>query len=218
MREGDYTHQFSHLTPTPARGEVGIRYQFVACPACGEFEVVVSLYEAVWKTNYWGMGAVIEHQRLKPASRARPLGKYVPAGIVADYTEACLIETLSPKASATLSRRAVQQIARDFFGIVAKKLIDEINQLEAHLPSDTWRAVKKLVEVANLGAHPQEDINVIIDVGAEEAAALIRLVELLIEETYDRRADRQKRLAEVQAIADRKQEARKEAKGAKEKP
>lgn len=53
---------------------------------------------------------------LIPPSGAKAFPDFVPAAIRADYEEACLIVDLSPKASATLSRRALQGMIRDFWG------------------------------------------------------------------------------------------------------
>jgi Domain of unknown function (DUF4145) len=69
---------------------------------------------------------VFKHWRLLPASFAKPLPDYIPEPLRRDYEEACAIRDLSPKASATLIRRCIQGIIRDFCGIPGSRLIDEI--------------------------------------------------------------------------------------------
>jgi hypothetical protein len=49
-----------------------------------------------------------------------PLPDYIPEQIKDDYYEACSILNLSPKASATLARRCLQGMIRDFWGITKK--------------------------------------------------------------------------------------------------
>ncbi len=48
--------------------------------------------------------------------RAKNYPSYIPSPIMDDYREACAIADLSPKASATLSRRCLQGMIRDFWG------------------------------------------------------------------------------------------------------
>ncbi len=126
---------------------------------------------------------------------------FVPGPIVEDYNEACAIETLSPKASATLARRCLQQVLRDFFAVKPGRLYDELAQIEHSVTPEVWQAVDSLRQVGNIGAHAEEDINRIVDVEPKEAAELIELIELLIEETYVARDRQQKRLASVTEMA-----------------
>lgn len=76
-----------------------------------------------------------------PASSATPFPDYVPLAIRQDYEEACAIRDLSPKASATLSRRCLQGLIRDYWKIVKSRLVDEINALEDKVDPDTWAAI-----------------------------------------------------------------------------
>jgi hypothetical protein len=128
----------------------------------------------------------------------------VPAAITADYTEACLIRDLSPKASATLSRRCLQGMIRDFWKISKARLVDEIKELQSHIDSTTWDAIDAVRSVGNIGAHMEKDINVIVDVEPEEAQLLIGLIELLIKEWYVARHDREQRVAAISALAQQK--------------
>ena len=124
----------------------------------------------------------------------------MPLAIREDYAEACAIKDLSPKAAATLARRAVQGIIRDFWGIKKARLIDEIKALEAMVGTngvtqETVNNIDAVREVGNIGAHMEKDVDLIIDVEPEEADLLIQLVESLIEETYVERNRRQERSA-----------------------
>ena len=59
----------------------------------------------------------LSNQRLFPISDAIIFPEYIPAQIRQDYGESCKIVSLSPKAFATLSRRCLQEIIRDFWSI-----------------------------------------------------------------------------------------------------
>ena len=88
------------------------------------------------------LGTVRDHS-LVPASMAKPQPSYIPRQIVADYEEASLIAGLSPKASATLSRRCLQGMIRDFFSISRRTLFDEINAIKDQTPQDVWDADRR---------------------------------------------------------------------------
>ena len=148
---------------------------------------------------------------LFPASRARTYPDYIPAPIREDYEEACAIEQASPKAAATLARRALQGMIRDFWEVKGKpNLREEVEALKdiPDISSETWEAVDVVRKMGNIGAHMERDINVIVDVEPNEAKALIELIEMLIEEWYVARHERQERLAQVKQIGDSKEAAR----------
>src|SRR5690348_919628 len=63
---------------------------------------------------------------LLPPSSARPQPNYIPKAIRDNYYEACAICELSPEASATVIRRCLQGMIRDFCSISKKRLADEI--------------------------------------------------------------------------------------------
>lgn len=141
---------------------------------------------------------------LIPPSSAKAFPEYVPRPIVEDYTEACLIRDLSPKASATLSRRCLQGMIRDYWQIKKDRLIDEIKELKDRVDPTTWMAIDAVRGVGNIGAHMEKDINLIIEVDPREAAQLIGLIELLMTDWYIARHNRQERLKGVIAIGEAK--------------
>ena len=158
---------------------------------------------------------------LRPTSIAKPQHAAVPSVLVADYEEACAIIGASPKASATLSRRCLQGMIRDFCGISKGTLHGEIQELKTQVAAGTAprqvsdesvEAIDAVRQIGNIGAHFEKDINLIVDVAPEEASALISLTELLFQEWYVARHERQARLGNVKTIAGAKQEARSEAK------
>jgi hypothetical protein len=140
---------------------------------------------------------------------ARPFPAYIPQAILDDYREACLIVNDSPKTSATLSRRCLQGIIRDFWKISKPKLINEIKELEGKIDSSTWRAIDGVRSVGNIGAHMETDINLIVDVDPEEAKTLIGLIEFLLKDWYVARHDREEHMQKVIDLAKLKADEKK---------
>lgn len=147
---------------------------------------------------------------LVPESSARVFPSYIPSALLQDYVEACLIVTKSPKASATLARRCLQGMIRDFWGISGKRtLFEEIDALEDKIDADTWEAIDALRKLGNIGAHMEKDIDVIIEVDPDEASMLIELIETLFEDWYIRRHEREQRMSKIKAMAAEKDALRK---------
>lgn len=205
----------------PAEGRLGLTYTALRClnSACKKSSVTV------WVTNtkdeYGNRVADFKHvhfvERIMPRGASVPQPEYIPAPIRADYAEACLIRTFSPKASATLSRRCLQGMIRDFAKITKPTLDAEIKALKAAVADGTAprsvsdesvAAIDHVRRIGNIGAHMEKDINVIIDVDEGEAQALTDLIELLLREWYVDRHNRQQRLTAVAAIGVAKEQAK----------
>ena len=103
--------------------------------------------------------------------------------------------------SATLSRRCLQGILRDFWAVKPGRLVDEIAQIEEKIDPVTWSAIDAVRKLGNIGAHMEKDINLIVDVEPAEAGLLIGLVETLVKEWYVSRAEREARMSAVIAAA-----------------
>lgn len=152
-------------------------------------------------------------RQLMPESAAKSQPDCIPAALREDYAEACLVRDLSPKASATLARRCLQGMIRDFCGISKPTLFKEIAALkeqvdEGNAPRgvsiESVEAIDHIRQIGNIGAHMEKDINIIVDVEADEAQVLIELIETLFDEWYVARAKREERFARVKQIADEK--------------
>ena len=164
---------------------------------------------------------VIFSQMVIPQGSAKPQPDYIPEPIREDYYEACLIRDFSPKASATLIRRCLQGMIRDFAKIAKPTLAKEIEALreavddgtaDRAISSESVDAIDQVRGIGNIGAHMEKDIDLIIEVDPGEAQALIELVEMLFEEWYGSRHRRQARLEHIASIAKAKKEAKKPAK------
>lgn len=187
---------------------------------CKQLQLAFFLHKA--RYNQHGAHSrldIIQDWQLLPESSARPQPEYIPRQIVEDYTEACRIRNLSPKASATLSRRCLQGMIRDFCGIQDKTLYKEIDSLRKridegegvkHVHQDTVDAIDQVRKIGNIGAHMEQDVDLIINVEPIEAQKLIELIELLFDEWYVQRETRKQKLESLKDIADKKEEQRKE--------
>jgi hypothetical protein len=195
------THYFDkgvHLGP------VGLWTNVTVCPngECREFTLNAYLYRSEQSSvGLRLMGDLLMKWQLRPQSSAKPFPDYIPAPILQDYAEACLIRDLSPKASATLSRRCLQGMIRDYWGIAKARLIDEIGELKGKVDGITWKAIDAVRSIGNVGAHMEKDINVIVDVDPEEASLLLGLIEVLLEEWYVRRHERELHMQKVISAA-----------------
>lgn len=153
---------------------------------------------------------------LRPESTSKAQPDCIPAPIREDYFEACLIRDKSPKASATLARRCLQGMIRDFCGISKRRLLDEIVELRKRVEegtapkgveAETVEAIDHVRGIGNIGAHMESDINLIVEVDPGEAQALIELIEMLFEEWYVARQARQEKLDRVRLISQEKRNA-----------
>lgn len=185
---------------TKAEGKSGaLNYElaYIVCPNpdCKEYTLRIDFFER--KPNTIGGMRNGEHLaffQLRPKGMAKPLPDYIPAPLRQDYAEACLIEQDSPKASATLSRRCLQGIIRQYYRVTKRTLYDEIQALKGELDPELWEAVDKIREIGNVGAHSHDDVSIMVDVPPESARALIELIELMFEETYIKDHNRKQRI------------------------
>jgi hypothetical protein len=154
---------------------------------------------------------------LFPFGMAKPQRAFVPEVIAEDYYEASKIKDPSPKAAATLARRCLQGMIRDFAGIPKPTLYKEIEAsktaiadgtADRSISEESVEAIDAIRSIGNIGAHMEKDVNHIVSVDADEVAVLLELIEQLFEDWYGARDARQKRLAKVKAVASDKKEAK----------
>ena len=181
----------------PVDEDYSLVARFYKCPHCGKISSFV---------DYAGNQLPKKTIPLYPQSTAIQFPDYIPESIRSDYEEACAIVSLSPKASATLSRRCLQGMIRDFWGITDKKtLYQEIDAIRTLVPPATWKALNALRQLGNIGAHMESDINCIVDIDPGEADKILRLIEYLMNEWYIHRHDADQLLSDITDINDEKQ-------------
>lgn len=170
-----------------------LELSIIQCPSCNEFIInIIGIGESVSDVD----------MMVRPLSNAIKFPDYVPLTIRQDYEEACAIQKLSPKSAATLLRRCLQAMIRDFWGIKNKKTLSkEIEALEDKVPAAQWKAIDAIRSIGNIGAHPERDINCIVDVEPGEVEKLIKLIEILIEQWYIDRHQQEQLYQDIQQIS-----------------
>lgn len=194
------SHEFNPNTGKMVPISSCVRIEYFKCPNCGQYTISVSGA---------GDGVSDVHAHLRPASLAKQFPDYIPEAIRNDYAEACAIVELSPKASATLSRRCLQGMIRDFWDIKESNLAKAIEQLEEKIPAAQWRVINGVRRIGNIGAHMEKDINLIVDIEPDEAQKLIKLIEHLLEQWYINRHEQEQLYADIIGIDESKQVDRK---------
>lgn len=195
-----------------ADGRHSLVTHFITCPnpECRKFTLEVQLHRSVQQPNgREKLTELVKSWRLVPPSNAKVFPDYIPQPLIDDYTEACLIREDSPKASATLARRCLQGILRDFWGVKPGRLVDEIEAIKDKTDYLTWEAIDAVRKIGNIGAHMEKDINLIVDVDSNEAELLINLIETLFQDWYINREERKKRLQSIVDIGSQKTKDRK---------
>ncbi|WP_325437229.1 DUF4145 domain-containing protein [Pseudomonas nitroreducens] len=210
IAEANYSASRFDFNDNNKYGYQAVKIWSITCPnpECAEYQLSASLHD---RATVQGSLKVLPEKKswkLIPSSFAKNLPNYVPRAIVEDYNEACAIRELSPKASATLSRRCIQGMIRDFFAVKKGRLIDEIDAIKEKVDPATWAAIDAVRQIGNIGAHMEKDINVIVDVDPEEAQLLISLIETLISDWYVVKHEREERLKSLVAIAAEKKTMR----------
>jgi len=206
--EENYSVDEFHFCDDNKHGHQLIKTEVITCPnpECKEYSLKLSIYDG--KLNEFGHFQAESRPKktwqLIPEAETKVFPKYVPAPIISDYKEACLIRDLSPKASATLARRCLQGMIRDFWGIRKNRLIDEIKDIENKVDPITWQAIEAVRKIGNIGAHMKKDINLIVDVEPGEAKLLIGLIETLINDWYIVKHNREESMKQIIDLAKNK--------------
>ncbi len=136
-----------------------------------------------------GEEQVFKRELVRPKGSSRPpVPKEVPTDIAEDYTEACLVLPDSPKASAALSRRALQHLLRQAAGIKKGNLANEIQDVldSNQLPSYLYESIDAIRNIGNFAAHPLKSTSSeqIVDVEAGEAEWNLEVLEMLFDFYY----------------------------------
>src|SRR5437870_4737251 len=119
------------------------------CPSCQQ--VIIKMIRRV------GQDLEVERElAVYPKVIARPVPPEVPVQYAEDFIEANLVLRDSPKASAALSRRCLQNLLRDVAGVKPGDLYTEIGEVLPKLPSDLAEAVDAVRAIGNFAAHPMK--------------------------------------------------------------
>lgn len=210
----NYSNSSSSIeTKNSELGEVRLRHVAISCPNedCKKLSLTAQLtsstYMSQFGSSFYRDDEVHHNWQLLPASSAQPQPDYIPSSIIEDYYESCAILKLSPKASATLSRRCLQGIVRDYWAIPKSKsgnLGAELNYIKDKVDPDTWEGIHAIRSVGDIGAHMEKDVNYVVDVEDHEAELLKELIEMLFTDWYVAKHKRQERAMKAKALSQAK--------------
>jgi hypothetical protein len=170
-------------------------YLFInKCPACKNHTIELQ-------------GPDGDRRRVFPSGASRgPISPHVPRDIAIDYVEACNVLPISPKASAALSRRCLQQILHRN-GYKGRDLAKEIDLLlnepdpKKAISTTLRTTVDGIRNFGNFSAHPITELTSlqIIDVEDHEAEWCLEILEEAFQHFYVRPAEAAARKAALNA-------------------
>ena len=174
------------------------------CPNrnCRQLHAVLDMY-AIKKDEQGTLapGEVpIKRWQLIPATTARQLPDFVPEAVRKEYEQATGVKEISPDASATLARRCLQAMVRDFWDVREKFLSKELEAARPKIDPDTWEAIEAVRRTGLIGKQMEKAVNLVLDSEPEEPDILLGLIEYLIDEWYIARRQRQERLSKLKRV------------------
>jgi hypothetical protein len=220
----NYTYDYKQIGTSQSKyASRGMSWRAIACPnpSCKNLSLVVRLHRyglpAGQDSGQYALREELLNWELMPRSGAKPWPDYSPSDIRKTYEEACLILKDSPRASAAMSRRCLQGIARDYWKIPEAQrgnLGAELSLIRDKVDEGTWDAIQAVRSVGDIGAHMEKDVNLIIDVQPQEAKLLVELIETLFEDWYVERYKRGTRNEKLKSLAKDKLQEKKDGKKA----
>jgi uncharacterized protein DUF4145 len=180
------------------------------CPECGRLLVFLR-FGQIWvhePEERYSLVPSTQAELIYPVGISRPLEPEVPEPSRTDFREASAVLSISPRASAALSRRILQSVLREKFKLGPADLVVEIEAFLAlpGVPSYLTGAVDAVRHVGNLAAHPTKSkwTGEIAEVEAGEAEWLLDAVEALLDYAFvqpkrleERRLKLNEKLAEL---------------------
>lgn len=173
----NFFEKWENLSSPPDDVDGSWLFQWAKCPAC--------------KRNIMRLGNTdgskpMIFDMVRPRAPARsPLPPDVPDAFADDYREACMVLADSPKASAALSRRCLQNLLRAKAGVKPSDLSKEIEEAmkSAGLPSQLSELLDAVRHIGNFGAHPikSNSTGEIVDVEPLEAEWSLDVLEGLFD-------------------------------------
>ena len=185
-------------------GKWGVEIYECPNPKCNKCILYLVKIEEYYSQSYGGGSFEGIKQRIliRPKGINRsPISEEVTSEFTQDYIEACLVLPDSPKASAALSRRCLQNILREKAKVKHSNLADEIQEtLDKKLfPSYIAEVVDAVRNVGNFAVHPikSKRTGEIIEVEPGEAELNLDVIEALFDFYFVQPAIIAKRKAEL---------------------
>lgn len=189
---GLYTKNFLRQWAFQEPGNPGTVRQLVVdyCPVCKKAVVLLRKGRGVRNGDWSGrpsfeLRSEEEETLLFPRYSMVGIDTDLPDHYKADLVEAVSILQLSPRVSAALSRRLLQTIFREEFGIKRNTLAQETDAFiqRKDVPASLAKQVDAIRNVGNFAAHPVKDANTgeIVEVEPGEADWLLEVLKELLD-------------------------------------
>ena len=110
----------------------------------------------------------------------------IPKEIISNYEEALAVLSISPKASALLSRRCLESIISFLTGGEVKNLFNSIEEIKSTISASSAENIDYLRRIGKYAAHIKKGHNPreILDVEPEEADWALKVIESLLDELF----------------------------------
>lgn len=171
-----------------SEGFCGYSMSYAACPSCENLVVKLMKGSVGFNSIDWIVDELEWEKMIYPRESRLENIQDVPAMYVEDYEEAVKVISSSPKASAALTRRLLQNILREEFKIHERSLSNEIMKFVERpgIPSHLTSAVDAIRIIGNFAAHPTKDKSTgeIVAVEFGEAEWLLEVIEALFDFTF----------------------------------
>jgi hypothetical protein len=152
-----HCRQYCHFPPTPQIeiGREGPNHWHALpknCPACGKFILIIRCLDI--RTTH----VLLSFEAWPKGTSRNSAPPEVPDSIAQSYNESCALLSISPTASAALSRRALQNLLRDVVGVKHGDLFGEIQEVldSKKLPSGLADNIDAVRVIGNFAAHPMK--------------------------------------------------------------
>jgi uncharacterized protein YbaR (Trm112 family) len=182
-----YEKKPSGYLSEPDRAESGDGFGVAEgfCPACSGF--IVLFLEGHYEEKF-GLETYQETVIYPRYGNAPNIGNEVPPLYKDEFREAFAVNSVSSKASAAISRRLLQNILHNVYGIEKRDLSSEIKEFVQlpNIPNHLVEALDAVREIGNLAAHPKKNMNTgeIVDVEPHEAEWLLEVLLELLDFTF----------------------------------
>jgi len=154
------------------------------CPSCDMPILKMQIVKAMLDSNRDVFFAPVQEYLIYPKYNKAVCPKEVPDEYKKDFLEAQAIREISPKSSAALCRRILQQLLRKEARVSPSNLNNEIDEFLKRngLPSHITDDLHSLRKIGNFAAHPKEDIaGHILDVDQDEVEWCLNIISSLFD-------------------------------------
>jgi hypothetical protein len=146
-------------------------------------------------------GSKFSQIRIWPINSNWICAEEVPGNMKEDFQEAAAVLSLSPKASAALSRRCLQHLLKEYAHVQSKDLSKQIQEVieSRTLSSNLVGQLDAIRNIGNFAAHPQKDKSTgeILPVEPHEAEWNLEVLQDLFDHYFVRPEQIKKRTEEL---------------------